>query len=111
VNSIFEGAVVVDGDFRHIGKKKTEIFHNIVFVVEEWASYFSNIVTARSQHLLSGAVMWPAHHFPKKDKLLGGNHVANTRYVIEHLSDMFVVNPFRLYSHHQYAEDTLNVAL
>jgi hypothetical protein len=110
-NPIFEGAVVVDGDFRYVGKKKMEIFHNIVFVMEEWATYSSNIVTACSQHLLGGSVMWFVHRFPKKVKLLGGDHVANTRYVIEHLSDMFVENPFCLYSDHQYAEDTPNVAV
>ncbi len=84
---IFEGAVVIDGDFRYTGKKKTEIFHNIVFVVEEWASYLSNIVTAHSWHLLGGAVMWSTHRFPKKVKLSGRDHVANMRYVIEHSLD------------------------
>ncbi len=87
-----------------------EIFHNIVFVVEERVSYLLNIVTACSQHLLGGAVMWSGHRFPKEVKLLGG-HAADKRYVIEHLSDMFVVNPFRLYSHHQYTEDTPNVVV
>jgi hypothetical protein len=105
----FEGAIVVNGDYRYVGKKKTEIFYNIVFVVEEWVSYLPNIVTARSQHLLGGAVMWSVHRFLKKVKLSGGDHVANTRYVIEHLSDMFVVNPFCLYSHHQYTKDMPNV--
>ncbi len=74
-------------------------------------SYSLNIVTACSQHLLGGVVMWSAHHFPKKVKLLDGNHVANTRYVIEHLLDMFIVNPFRLYLHHRYTEDMPNVVV
>ncbi len=67
-NPIFEGAVVTNGDFRYIGKKKTEIFHNIVFVVMEWASYLSNIVTSCSQHLLGRTVMLSLHGFPKKIK-------------------------------------------
>ena len=99
-DQIVEGAVVINVDFRYVGKKKTEIFHNIVFVVEEWASYLSSIVAACSQHLLGRAVMWSKHRFPKEVKLSGGNHVANTRYVIEHSSDMFVVDPFHLSLHH-----------
>jgi hypothetical protein len=57
MDPILEGAIVINGDFRYVGKKKMEIFHNIVFVVEEWASYLSNIVTACSQHLLGRAAM------------------------------------------------------
>ncbi len=65
--------------------------------MEEWVSYSLSIVAACSQHLLGGAVKWSPHHFPKEVKFSGGNHVANTRYVIEHLPDVFIVNPFRLY--------------
>ncbi len=99
-DQIVEGAVVINVDFRYVGKKKTEIFHSIAFVVEEWASYLSNIVTACSQHLLGGVIMWSAHRFPNEIKLSGGDHVASTRCVIEHLPDTFIVNPLHLYLHH-----------
>ena len=51
-NPVFKGAVIVDGNFRHISKQETKILHHKVLVVEKWTFYLSDMITACSQHVV-----------------------------------------------------------
>ena len=110
-NPILERAVVVDGDFRYVGKEETQVSHDEVFVVEERASHLSNVVAARSQHLLCWPVEWTTYCLPNEIKLACSYHVGHTRYVIKHSSDMFVLDAILTHFRHRNSEDPSNVAV
>ncbi len=88
---MLEGALVVDGDFRYIGKEKAEVLHNVVLVVEEGTFNSVDIVEERCQHLLSRTVVWSTYCLGQEVELMCSNHVSNLGYVIEHFPHMFVV--------------------
>jgi hypothetical protein len=88
---VLEGAVVIDGDFRYVGKEKVEVLHNVVLVVEEGTSNLADIVPARCQHLLSRTVVWSTYCLAQEVELTRSNHVSDSGYVIEHFPHMFVV--------------------
>jgi hypothetical protein len=88
---MLEGAIVVDGDFRYVGKEKAEVLHNVVLVVEEGTSNLADIDTARCQHLLSWTVVWSTYRLAQEVELMRSNHVSDSGYVIEHFLHMFVV--------------------
>ncbi len=87
---MLEGAVVVDGDFRYVGKEKAEVLHNVVLVVEEGMSNLVDIVAARCQHLLSRTVMWSTYRLAQEVQLMRSNHVSDSGYAIEHFPHMFI---------------------
>jgi hypothetical protein len=64
LDPILERAVVVDGDFRYVGKEETQVSHDEVFVVEERSSHSWNVVTACGQHLLCRSIEWTAYRLP-----------------------------------------------
>ncbi len=88
---MLEGAVVVDGDFRYVGKEKAEVLHNVVLVVDEGMSNSADIVAACCQHLLSRTVVWSTYPLAQEVELMCSNHVSDPGYVIEHFPHMFVV--------------------
>jgi hypothetical protein len=88
---MLEGAVVVDGDFRYVGKEKGEVLHNVVLVVQEGTSNSADIVAAHYQHLLSRTVVWSMYCLAQEVELTCSNHVSDLGYVIEHFPHMFVV--------------------
>jgi hypothetical protein len=90
LNPTFERAKRVNCDLWDIHKQKLEVLHNKIFVVEERSSSPSNLVATRCQHLLGWAVMRSLHYLSNEVELLGGNHITYSRYVIEHLSDVFI---------------------
>ncbi len=88
---VLEGAVVVDGDFRYVGKEKAEVLRNVVLVVEEGMSNSVDIVAACCQDLLSRTVVWSTYCLAQEVELTRSNHVSDLGYVIEHFPHMFVV--------------------
>ncbi len=100
MDPIFEGAIVVDSNYRDISKEKANNLDDIILVVKEGATNSANIITACSQHLLGKAVVWPAYCFSKKVKLTGSNHVTHARYVIKHSPHVCIVYSLFLYSKH-----------
>ena len=60
-NPVLKGAVIIDGNFRHICKQETKILHHKVLVVEKWMSYLLDMTTACSQHLLCWPVGWTTY--------------------------------------------------
>ncbi len=64
LDPILERAVVVNGDFRYVGKEETQVSHYEVFVVEKRSSHSLNVVTACGQHLLCRSVKWTAYCLP-----------------------------------------------
>ncbi len=71
-----------------------EVLDDVVLVVEERPSYQSNIFTE------AGRVVGFPHNFASEVHLLHGNHVAETRYVVEHATSLFV--PGLLFFHKCY---------
>ena len=90
LNPTFERAECVNCDFWDIRKQELEVLYNKIFVVKKWYSNPSNLVATRCQHLLGWAVMRSSHYLSNKIELLGGDHIASLRYVIEHLLVMFI---------------------
>ena len=56
-----------------------------------WVPYTAFMVAACSEHVVGGAAGWSAYHFADKVHLLRGNHVADTRYGVEHFPHFVVV--------------------
>ena len=111
LDPILERAVVVDGDFRYVGKEETQVSHDEVFVVEERASHSSNVVAACGQHLLCWPVEWTAYCLPNEIELSCGDHVGHTRYVVEHSPDMFVSDAIFTHFRHRNSEDPSDVTV
>jgi hypothetical protein len=95
---VLEGALFVDGNFRYVSKEEAETFDNTVFVVKEGMSNLANSVASCGQYLLCWPIRWSADCFPNEDLLAGRDHVANSRYVVEHSPYVFVLYPFLTYS-------------
>jgi hypothetical protein len=62
--------------------------------VKEGTANMTNIVAAHNHHLLGWTIVRSAHRFPKKIKLMSGNHIANTRNVVKHPPHMLIVQVF-----------------
>jgi hypothetical protein len=88
---MLEGAVVIDGDFRYVGKEKAEVLHNAVLVVEDGTSNSVDIVAACCQHLLSRMAVWSMYCLAQEVELMRSYHVSDSEYVIEHFPHIFVV--------------------
>jgi hypothetical protein len=91
IDPVFERSIVVNGHFRDIRKKEAKVLHNKIFVVKEGTPDTTNIVAARSHHLLGWTIVRAAHCLPKKIKLTSGNHITDAGNVIEHSPHMFIV--------------------
>ncbi len=111
LNPILDRAVVVDGDFRYVGKEETQVSHDEVFVVEKRSSHSSNVVAACGQHLLCRSVEWTAYRLPYEVELTCSDHVGHTRYVVKHSSDMFVSDAILTHFRHRNSEDPSNVVV
>ena len=77
-----------------------EVLHNDVFVVEIGMSVFVFVLAAGCEHLTSWRVMWTLYYFAKEAKLSGGNHVYDTWYVIEHLTNLLIADVVFLNLHY-----------
>ena len=91
IDPVVERSIVINSHFRDIRKKEAKILQDKIFVVKEGTSDTTNIVAARSHHLLGRAIMRATHCFPKKIKLASGNHVTDAGNVIKHPPYMFIV--------------------
>ncbi len=91
IDPVFEGAILVNGDFGNIGKEEAKIRYNEIFIVEEGTPDTTDIVAACSHHLLGWAIVRTAHGLAKEIKLTSSNHVANSWDVIKHPSHVFIV--------------------
>ena len=111
LNPVLERAVVVDGDFRYVGKEETQVSHDEVFVVEERTSHSLSVVAACGQHLLCWPVEWTAYCLPNEIELSCGDHVGHTRYVVEHSPDMFVSDAIFTHFRHRSSEDPSDVTV
>ncbi len=97
---VLVGTVVIDGDFRYVGKKNTQILHDVVLVVEEGTSDLTDIVAACCYRLLSRTVVWTAYCLAQEVKLTCSNHVPYAGYVVEHPPHVFIVQLFHLDTEH-----------
>jgi hypothetical protein len=111
VDPVFEGAVLVNGNFRNIHKKETKILDDVILVVEKGAPNATNIVAARSHHLLGWTVGWSPHGLPKEIELTSSNHVADAGDVVEHPPHVLVVKVLFLHTEHRYTKDPSNVPM
>jgi hypothetical protein len=93
VNPISQGAISVDLDCGYFPEKEAEVLNHEVFSRCLWASHASFVVAACGDHVARGAVRWSAYHFSDKVHLSRGDHVANARDGVEHLSHFVVVEP------------------
>ena len=100
IDPVLEGAIFINGVFRDIREKETKIIDNVVLLVEIGAPDLTNVVAARSHHLLGWLVGWSTHGLPKKIKLASSNHVANAGDVVEHSPHMLIVKVLVLNSEH-----------
>ena len=91
IDPVLEGTIVINSHFRDIRKKEAKILYDKIFVVKKGTSDTTNIVAARSHHLLGWAIVRTTHCFSKKIKLASGNHVTDAGNVVEHPPHMFVV--------------------
>ncbi len=64
--------------------------------MEEQAFHWADIIAACRQHLLCWAIGGSTDGLSNEVHLSCGNHVADTRDVIEHLANMFVLDAFLL---------------
>ena len=111
VDPVFQGTILVNGDFRDICEKETKILYNIILVMEEGSPDTTDVVTACSHHLLGWTVGWSTHGLPKEIKLTSSNHVANTGDVIKHPPHVFIVKMLFLDPEHRYSKDPANVPM
>jgi hypothetical protein len=100
VDPVFQGAVLINGNFRDIREEKAKILDNVILVVEERPPYTTDIVAACSQHLLGWPVRWSTYGFSKEVELTSSNHVANSGDVVEHPSHMLVMKVLFFYTEH-----------
>jgi len=85
--------------------------HNDALVVEIRTSAFAFVLTADCEHSTSWRVMWTLNYFTKEAKLSDSNHVHNTWNVIEHLTNLRVMNVWFLNLHYGDVEDLLDATM
>ncbi len=95
-NPALEGAKIVNCDFGNVGKEEAKVLDDVVLGVEERTSHWADIVAACCQHLLRRTIGGGTHDLSDEVHLSCGNHVANARDVIEHPSNMFILDAFFL---------------
>ena len=95
-NPALEGAKIVNCDFRNVGEEEAKALDDVVLGVEERMSHWADIVAACCQHLLRRTIGGGTHDLSDEVHLSCGNHVANARDVIEHPSNMFILDAFFL---------------
>ncbi len=83
----------------------------MVLVVQEGSTNKAGVVTIRSQHALCWSVMRRAYYATNEIHLLGCDHVVHSRYVIKHVTHMFISDAFLFHLEHGYSQDWANVAM
>ena len=91
---------LINGNLRDVLKEKTKILDNVILVVEEGPPDATNIVAARSYHLLGWPVGWSTHGLSKEVMLTSSNHVTDAGDVVEHPSHILVVKVLFLHMEH-----------
>ena len=91
---------MINGNFRDFREEKTKILDNVVLVVEEGPPNATNIVAARSYHLLGWPVGWSTHGLSKEVELTSSNHVTDAGDVVKHPSHMLVMKVLLLRTEH-----------
>ncbi len=79
--------------------------------MEERTSYWSNIVTACCQHLLCRTIWGGAYDFSDEVHLARCDHITNARDVVEHPSNMFILDVFFPDSCDRDVKDSANAAV
>ena len=100
IDPIFEGAILVNGDFGDIGEEESKVLYYEIFIVKEGTPNTTDIVAACSHHLLGWMIVRATHGLAKEIKLTSSNHVANSWDVIKHPSHVFIVKMLFLDSKH-----------
>ena len=112
LNPALEGAKIVDSDFGNVGEEETKVLDDVVLGVEIWTSHWADIVAACRQHLLHRAIGGGAYNLSKEVHLSRcDHHVADARDVIEHPSNMFIMDAFILDSCDQDIKDSVVTAM
>ena len=91
---------MINGNFRDVREEKTKILDNVVLVVEEGPPNATNIVAARSYHLLGWPVGWSTHGLSKEVELTSSNHVTDAGDDVKHPSHMLVMKVLLLRTEH-----------
>ena len=91
---------MINGNFGDVCEEKTKILDNVILVVEEGPPDATNIVAARSYHLLGWPVGWSTHGLSKEVELTSSNHVTDAGDVVEHPSHMLVMKMLFLHTEH-----------
>ena len=71
----------------------------------------TGVVAACGEHALCWAVGRCAYCSTDEVHLSGSNHVADTRYVVEHAPRVLVLDAFFFNLEHQHTQDLTNVAM
>ncbi len=77
-----------------------KVLDNVILVVQEGVTNKAGVVAARGQHALCWSVVRRTYYTTNEVHLLGRNHIAHLRYVIEHVMHMFISDAFLFHLEH-----------
>ncbi len=111
MNSVSQGAVLVDLYCGYVLEKKAEVFDHEVFSRRLWAPHLVFVVAACSDHVARGAVRWSAYHLPDKVHLPRSDHVADAGDGVKHSSHFVIVELLFADFGHQYLKDAADATV